>query len=102
MTARVMDRSRPVRALIGLARCPTCAATVYLSVCEGYEQAVDILAGEQLHPVEEGPRRWWRCEHMGPIRRYRWGWTDTPHRWESMGPIELRPVLALHVDVVAR
>jgi hypothetical protein len=91
------------RSLIGMAECPFCDTTVYLGDAEPREQLQELRVDEQIDSVTMAMPRWWVCVHMGPRRHtQRWGWTDTPHRWKTAGPIEIRPVFSLHVDVLKR
>jgi hypothetical protein len=57
--------------------CPECGP-VYLGCCE------------RVWPTGVAPQ-FYVCEHQGP---------DGRHRWETLGPIDVRPVVSLHVDVV--
>lgn len=75
------------RLLVASAACPTCGP-VYLGYC---------MPDTTKEPVERytapaNPRTW-MCEHLAP---------DGLHQWRTCGPIEFRPVSAIHVKVVAK
>lgn len=79
------------RSLIGMAWCPFCRADVVLGDCEPHE-VVDT--GVLLYPEPDRPptlTRWWVCWH-GPLA--------DRHRWDTAGPIEIRPVWSVHVEVL--
>jgi hypothetical protein len=86
-----VSRALLVRSLIGMAECPYCRTTVYLGDCLPREEIVELRVEEQPDPVGAAMPRWWECAHLP---------ADRGHRWQTAGPIELRPVLALHVTVV--
>lgn len=80
------------RSLIGMAECPYCGpALVYLGSCEVDDTIHTISVEQQVDPVAELMPRPYDCAH-GPDER--------GHTWSTLGPIEIRPVLSLHVDVL--
>lgn len=79
------------RSLVGIARCPYCGTDVYLGEAEPQKELHDIHVDEQVDPALVMPSYWWECAH---------GAAERAHRWKTSGPIELRPVLGLHVHVI--
>lgn len=79
------------RSLIPMAACPFCRADVVLGDCEPREEPAEVGVWERPDPVAAAPPRWWVCVH-GP--------DEHGHVWETRGPIEIRPVWSIHVEVV--